>query len=114
MAMDPSASWTDSPSPGHVVSSSRPRIVPVAVFDIANMWPGYTGTNGVVRVVNILGFFVEGTCSGNFVLEQTHMCPNGGQAQDAIVGRLVNYPGISAPNGGTVAGAFGTIITLVR
>lgn len=118
MAMDPSASWTDSPSPGHVINSNytvSPRIVPVAVFDIANyVAAGYTGTNGVVRVVNILGFFVEGTCSGNFVLENTTVCPNGGQAQDAIVGRLVNYPGISAPNGGPVAGAFGTIITLVR
>jgi hypothetical protein len=30
------------------------------------------------------------------------------------VGRLIRYSGTSVPTGGTVAGAFGTVITLVR
>jgi hypothetical protein len=117
MATDPNATWTDSPSPGHIVSTQSPsgRVVPVAVFDIAKyLSQGYTGTNGIVKVVNILGFFVEGTCADNFFKEAYLNCPNGGSGGDEIVGRLVNYPGLNVPTGGTVTGAFGSIIVLVR
>ena len=114
---DAGATWSDSPSPGHVISTQSPsaRIVPVAVFDIADyLAHGYNGTNGSVKVVNILGFFVEGTCGDNFYKEPYLVCPNGGSANDAIVGRLMNYPGLGLGSGGHVKGSFGTVIVLVR
>jgi hypothetical protein len=66
-------------------------------------------------VVNIVGFFVEGSCSdNNFYKESYLQCPTGGSAQGAIVGRLVNYPGIYTTTGSSVAGSFGQVIVLVR
>ena len=45
-------------------TSSR-RIIPLALFDPAHYAAsGATGSNGVVKVVNVLGFFIEGTCGG--------------------------------------------------
>jgi hypothetical protein len=41
-------------------------------------------------------------------------CPGGGNEKAAIVGRLVSYPGLSIPGGGTVAGSFSQVIVLVR
>jgi hypothetical protein len=125
IGQDATATWSDGPSgdyhTGVVNSSQSPsaRIVPVAVFDTAQYQAAvdagtYNGTNGIIRVVNILGFFVEGTCADNFYKEPYLNCPNGGSGQDAIVGRLMNYPGIALASGGTVAGAFGQQIILVR
>ncbi len=43
-------------------ASSR-RIIPLALFDPAHYAAsGANGSNGVVKIVNILGFFIEGTC----------------------------------------------------
>ena len=43
--------------------SLSPRIVPLALFDPASyIAGGYTGTNGVAKVMNMVGFFVEGMC----------------------------------------------------
>jgi hypothetical protein len=116
---DPTATWSDGPGgdyhTGTINSSQSPsqRIAPVAVFDIAQYTAaGYNGTNGIVRVVNIIGFFVEGTCADNFYQEPYLNCPTGGSGQDAIVGRLVNYPGMLVS--GPVVGNFGQVIVLVR
>lgn len=120
---DPGATWTNGSGAtgwqtGTINTSQSPssRIVPVAIFDMPQyLSHGWNGTNGIVRVVNIVGFFVEGSCSdNNFVKESYLMCPTGGSAQAAIVGRLVNYPGIRLNTGSSVAGAFGQVIVLVR
>jgi hypothetical protein len=110
MATDAGAYWSN----GGIVSTNSPskRVVPIAVFDPAMyMSRGYNGTNGVVKVVNLLGFFLEGNCSDNFYKEPYLQCSNNNQD---VVGRLVNYPGTVLPNGGTVAGAFGQVLVLVR
>ena len=120
-ANDPTATWSDGTGgdwkTGKINTTQSPsnRIVPVAVFDVAQyVAAGVNGTQPVVRVVNILGFFIEGTCNDSFYKEPYLDCPTGGSAQGAIVGRMVNYPGLAVPNGGTVAGAFGSVIVLVR
>jgi hypothetical protein len=108
---DASASWSN----GRIINSNSlvsPRIVPVAVFDPAlYLTRGYNGTNGIVKITNIVGFFVEGRCSSTFYHEPYLDCSNNG---NDIVGRLVEYSGVYVATGGTTVNAFGTVITLVR
>ena len=119
---DPTATWTNGSGAsgwqtGTINTTQNPssRIVPVGVFDVPEyIAAGYNGTNGIVRIVNILGFFVEGTCQDSFFKESYLQCPGGGNAQSAIVGRMVNYPGLYLSTGGSVYGAFGEEIVLVR
>jgi len=119
-AHDPSATWTDGPTgwqTGHINSTQSPssRIVPVAIIDVPEyLAAGYTGSNGIVRVVNIVGFFLEGTCQTVATRESYLQCPGGGNNKAAIVGRLVSYPALVSPTGGTVTGSFGKILALVR
>jgi hypothetical protein len=111
LATDSGAYWSNGTIVGTNFALS-PRIVPVAVFDTAlYLTRGYNGTNGVIKVVNILGFFVEGRCSAGFYKEPYLDCSNNG---NDIVGRLIRFSGNAVATGGTVAGAFGTVITLVR
>jgi hypothetical protein len=90
-----------------------PRIVPVAVFDTAlYVSGGYNGTNGVVKVVNFLGFFIEGLCKDSFTQEPYLDCSNN---NNDVVGRLVTFPGtmaVASPNPGPAS--FGVVIRLVR
>jgi Flp pilus assembly protein TadG len=120
-ANDPSATWSDgsggSWQTGKINTTQAPssRIVPIAIIDVPEyLAAGYSGSNGIVRVVNIVGFFIEGTCSTVSVKEPYLQCPNRGNNNAAIVGRLVSYPGQISATGGTVIGSFGTVITLVR
>jgi Flp pilus assembly protein TadG len=120
---DPDATWTDgsgasgwqtgiiTPGPNH---SPTDRIVPVAVFVVPEyLAQNANGTNGVVRIVKIVGFFLEGTCQENNYVKESYLdCPGGGNDKSAIVGRLVNYEA-DGPIGPAVGG-FGNIITLVR
>ena len=121
---DPGATWVngagvDGWKTGYISSSmtTSSRIVPVAVFDVPQyLAAGWNGSNGVIRVVNIVGFFLEGTCDTvAFKEPQVEAgCPTGGNAKAGIIGRLVNYPGIYMSTGSTVAGSFGQILVLVR
>ncbi len=48
---------------GNAIALSA-RVVPLAIFNPASyVAGGYTGTNGVAQVENLLGFFVEGMCN---------------------------------------------------
>ena len=98
------------------------RIIPLALFDGALYASrGYTGTNGVVKIVNILGFFIEGTCGGGTGIDSaafTHegylACSDSGPAND-LVGRLVTIPGEAVGGAGTVGpAAFTQVIRLIR
>jgi hypothetical protein len=120
-ANDPGATWTNGANndyrTGKITTSQSPsaRIVPIAIFHLPEyLGAGYTGSNGIVRIVNIVGFFLEGTCATVSVKDPYLTCPGGGSDKDAIVGRLVSYPALAAPTGGTVAGAWGYFIILVR
>jgi hypothetical protein len=120
-AHDPGATWTNGASnnwqTGQINTTQAPssRIVPVAIFHLPEyLAAGWTGQNGIVRVVNIVGFFLEGTCATVSYKEPYLQCPTGGSAQNSIVGRLVSYPALTVAGGGTVAGSWGQKIILVR
>jgi hypothetical protein len=92
-----------------------PRIVPIALFDPqAYIDAGYTGENGMARVVNLLGFFVAGMCNDVYPVAATRpaWCGTNSEARTVVVGRLMEYPG----TGGGAAGPAGpqTFITMTR
>jgi Flp pilus assembly protein TadG len=102
-------------------ASSR-RIVPLALFNPQHYAShGWTGANGVVKIVNILGFFIQGTCGGGtpidgpgFAHEGYLACSSSGPAND-LVGRLVTIPGEFAGGVGEVGPAsFTQVIRLIR
>ncbi len=73
-----------------------PRIVPLALFNPASyIAGGYTGTNGVAKVMNLVGFFVEGMCDVVYPVAATRpvYCGTPAEAGKMVVGRLMNYPG---------------------
>jgi hypothetical protein len=108
---------------GCMSNTSSRRIIPLALFDPALYASrGYTGTNGIVKVVNVLGFFVEGTCDGGtdadgdsaFYKETYLACSTGPNPTD-LVGRLVTIPGVAVEGAGTAGPAsFTKVIRLIR
>lgn len=116
VARDSTATW--STGANEVVGSRysvSPRIVPVGVFNVdLYLSRGYDGSTGIVKMVNMLGFFVEGICRDmpSNKLEPYTPCQSNGSA---VVGRLVNFPGTNRgiiPTGGPAT--FGVTIQLVR
>jgi len=118
--------WLKNGANGGVGEPSRSgsgRIIPLALFDPQHYANGvenggFNGTNGVVRVVNVLGFFVEGTCDGggafgSFFQESYLPCSTNGQNND-LVGRLVSIPGQQVGAGDVGPGAFVYVIRLIR
>lgn len=115
VARDPSASWTGGLG-GHITGGDglNERVVPIALFDTAlYLSQGYNGTNGIVKLVGLLGFFVEGLCEDSFTKESYLDCSNNGKD---VVGRLVSFPGTYVAGAGENTGgaAFGMVIRLVR
>ena len=94
VAQDSAAKWGTTPegTPGVVDSccSASPRIVPVAIADIDQyLAQNPTGSGGVVRIVNIFGFFIEGM--GDFDDKTGEMeIKKGGKA---VIGRLMKFAG---------------------
>jgi Flp pilus assembly protein TadG len=103
---DPYARWNPSLNDGlgGVENSSRfpsDRIVPIAVMDIDRyLAADPSGSGGVIKIVNILGFFIEGMGdvdrNGNIIFDPANPMPNNGQA---VVGRLMTMPGMALGNG---------------
>ena len=112
---DPDAYW----SGGQVVGSDfaeSPRIVPIPLFDpadfVVNQAAACSGSNCVIKVVNIMGFFVEGVCE-DVALDPTTYCAD---PKKDIVGRLVGYVGTKRGGAGNVpiGNSFILIMRLVR
>lgn len=115
VARDPYAAWTGGLG-GHITGGDglNERVVPIALFDPAlYLSQGYNGTNGIVKLVGLLGFFVEGLCKDDFYKEPYLDCSNN---NNDVVGRLVSFPGIAVAGAGAPTGgaAFGQVIRLVR
>ena len=117
--------------PGAVVNSasdptlnmSSARIRPIAVFDIAHYMQNpaclnQAGTGCVVRVANIVGFFVEGMCDtvGRRRAHTGNDCGPEPAANSEVVGRIVTLPSIYVSGAGDVAedAAFLKFVRLVR
>ena len=115
VARDPYATWTGGLG-GHINGGDglNERVVPIALFDTAlYVSQGYNGTNGIVKLVGLLGFFVEGLCKDGFAKESYLDCSNN---NNDVVGRLVSFPAIHVEGAGENApgAAFGVVIRLVR
>jgi hypothetical protein len=90
-----------------------PRIVPVALFNIDEFLATDPNGKSEVTISNIMGFSIEGTCSGKttFAVEPYNDCQKN---NGAVVGRLVDLMGTR--RGDTTIGdsSFIQIIQLVR
>ncbi len=100
IAQDVSARWSPTMNGGQGGVSSpyspSPRIVPVAVMDIGQyLATDPNGSGGVLRIVNIFGFFIEGMGDIDRNTGQIIFDPNNPLRQNAqtVVGRLVALPG---------------------
>ena len=134
---DPDAVWNPSVTgpkgqQGAIVKSaadttlnmSSPRIRPVAIFDIAHYMANpdcknQAGTGCVVKVANIVGFFIEGMCDDVAAagrLEPGQNCAPNPEGRNQVVGRIVTLPSSFATGVGEVTenAAFLTIVRLVR
>ena len=94
------------------------RIVPLALFDPAAYVAGnYTGTNGVAKVTNLLGFFIEGMCNDVYPNQATRppYCGTPAEANKMVVGRLMAYPGQArAASGSAGPQTFLKVLRLIR
>jgi hypothetical protein len=91
LALDAGAYWNTSTN--QVVTSfinKSPREVPIVLFHTSDYAAsGCSGTNCVVKVVNIMGFFVEGMCNDVMAqgrLDATTYCD---EPDKTVVGRMV-------------------------
>ena len=67
-------------------------MVPIGVIDINHfMAQDPNGANGVLKMVNIYGFFIEGM--GDVNADGTMELKNGGKA---VIGRIMTIPGLGA------------------
>jgi hypothetical protein len=102
IAMDPNASWGDTGVSGGCMASGSctlsPRVVAIPVFDLDVYYQGKTGGRIDIKIVNILGFFIE-QMSGN-----------------DVVGYLMTHPSLYTAGRDTVSdeSAFSKTIMLIR
>jgi hypothetical protein len=131
---DPGAQWSWSVNAGPNgqaggvvdgsgnLNMSSPRIRPIAVLDITHYMnnPGCNqgGTGCVAKVINIVGFFVEGVCStlqSQGRLDPGISCDPDSNANAQVVGRIVTLPGSLSGAGSPVSGSsFINVVRLVR
>jgi hypothetical protein len=116
---DADAYWNGSAIMGSDFAES-PRIVPIPLFDpadfVVNQASSCSGSNCVIKVVNIMGFFVEGVCKDvkdQGRLDATTYCDDDNKD---IVGRLMGYMGTRRGGAGNVptGNAFILVTRLVR
>ncbi|HEU4937600.1 MAG TPA: Tad domain-containing protein [Vicinamibacterales bacterium] len=114
IARDPGASWSASGIQNSAFDppTSSPRVVPIGVLDIDNfLAQDPSGGNGVLRLVNIFGFFVEGMGDVNPATGAITLS-NGG---NSVIGRLMTVPAKGTGSGKLPANAsFLRTIILVR
>jgi hypothetical protein len=95
VARDPGASWGGSGIVGSAFSpgTASPRVVPIGVLNVdAFMAADPNGSNTIVRLVNIYGFFIEGMGDVNVNTGVITCCGNGGQS---VIGRIMTIPSMS-------------------
>ena len=93
---DGGARWGTGPdgSPGIVNSNfdpptSSPRVVPIGLLDIDNfLAQDPSGANGVLRLINIYGFFVEGMGDVDLATGAMTLRANG----RSVIGRVMTIP----------------------
>jgi hypothetical protein len=136
---DPDARWSwtvSNPAPwdparrGGVVDAAgnlnmeSPRVRPAAIFDIAHYMQNpqcvnQAGTGCIIRVANIVGFFVEGMCDEVAAagrLDPGMACAPNPEGRNQVVGRIVTEPSYTFQGAGELddQASFLTIVRLVR
>lgn len=94
LAKDPNAMWSNNTITNSAFSpgTASPRVVPIGVIDIDHfLAQDPSGANGVLKLVNIYGFFIEGMGTAN--ANGTMTLNNGGKD---VIGRLVTVPSMAA------------------
>ena len=122
IAADQDAEWDTGTNT--IVNSDfadeSPRVVPIPLFDpadfIVNQSASCSGAGCVIKVVNVMGFFLEGTCddvAARGELETYTKCED--PSKD-VVGRLMGYVGTRVGTAGNVpiGNAFILVFRLVR
>ncbi len=114
IARDPSAVWGGNGITGSAFSpaTSSPRVVPIGVLDIDNfLSQDPSGANGVLRLVNIYGFFIEGMGDVDVTTGAMSLSANG----RSVIGRLMTIPSTASGQSSLPASAsFLRTIILVR
>jgi Flp pilus assembly protein TadG len=110
ISRDPGARW----SGGQIVGSAfdpaagSPRVVPVGVMDIDwYLSQDPTGNNGVLRMVNIFGFFIEGMGDVNRTTGAITLSPSG----QSVIGRIMTVPATSTGTS-TLPGSAAFLVTI--
>ena len=114
IAKDAAARWAG----GQIVGStfdppaSSPRVVPVGVMDIDwYLSQDPTGNNGVLRMVNIFGFFIEGMGDVDRTTGAITLSPSG----QSVIGRVMTIPAMSTGTSSLPgSSAFLVTVRLVR
>lgn len=97
IALDSSARWSNGTITGSQFdpSATSPRVVPIGVMDIDwYLSNDPTGNNGVLRMVNIFGFFIEGMGDVDRNTGAITLAPNG----QSVIGRIMTLPGTAGGN----------------
>jgi len=114
IGQDPSARWSNGDITGSQWDppSNSPRVVPVGVMDIDwYLSQDPTGNNGVLRMVNIFGFFIEGMGDVDRTTGAITLRANG----QSVIGRVVTLPATDAGNSSLPGNAsFLVTVRLVR
>lgn len=95
VARDPAAYWSNGgvQSSAFTPATKSPRVVPIGVLDINDyMSRNPSGSGGVLKLVNIYGFFIEGM--GDIRADGTIEFPKPGGK--AVIGRIMTVPSMSA------------------
>lgn len=110
IALDPSATWANNTITGSQFDpgATSPRVVPVGVMDIDwYLSQDPTGNNGVLRMVNIFGFFIEGMGNVDRNTGVITMAANG----SSVIGRIVTLPA-EATGASTLPGNASFLVTV--
>ena len=114
IAQDPGASWSNGniTGSGFDPPTSSPRLVPVGVMDIDwYLSQDPTGNNGVLRMVNIFGFFIEGMGNVDRNTGAITLAANG----QSVIGRIMTLPASATGNSSLPSNAsFLVTVRLVR
>ncbi|MEO6223191.1 MAG: pilus assembly protein TadG-related protein [Vicinamibacterales bacterium] len=110
VARDSGARWSNGTITGSQFDppASSPRVVPVGVMDIDSYLSlDPTGNNGVLRMVNIFGFFIEGMGNIDRNTGAITLAANG----QSVIGRIMTLPATASGNS-TLPGNASFLVTV--
>lgn len=110
VARDSGAQWSNGNITGSQFDppANSPRVVPVGVMDIDwYLSHDPTGNNGVLRMVNIFGFFIEGMGDVDRNTGAITLAANG----QSVIGRIMTLPATASGNS-TLPGNASFLVTV--